>query len=185
AAPGQPAGSAPAGSAQPSGSPSVKPGRSTDTKGSPAAVDRCHTDDVMVTVQLQPALANSAMVMVTNMSSRACTIDGYLGYGGRLADNSQLSLSTNRVAYPGAPVASTLKPHTSAFAGLKWAACDKADPSCHVLAGVTVTPPDETTQTDAHVLDLNGKPVQQLLVSAAGFTVGSLQPSNEGVTFTS
>ena len=55
--------------------------------------------------------------------------------------------------------------------------------SCKVLAGVVVTPPDETTQLTANVLGLDGKMLPQLLVSSAGFTEGSLQPSNEGVVF--
>ncbi|GAB2694061.1 DUF4232 domain-containing protein [Kitasatospora kifunensis] len=178
-----------------SGKPGTKPSTPTGTAkpGSPAgtakptgdASTRCHTGDLKVDVQLQPNLANSAMVMVTNKSSHTCSVYGYLGYGGLLADNSPVVLKTARVAYPGAPMAATLSPGTTAFSALKWASCDKADTSCHVLAGVTVTPPDETTQLTADVLDTDGKPVNQLTVSAAGFTVGSLQPSNEGVVFTS
>lgn len=167
---------------------SAKPGAPAGTaKPTADASSRCHTGDVTVEVQLQPTsiLPNSAMVMVTNKSSRTCTVYGYLGYGGLRADNSAMVLKTSRVAYPGAPMASTLKPGNSAFAGLKWASCDKADPNCNVLAGLTVTPPDETTQVTASVLGDDGKPVDQLLVSAAGFTVGSLQPSHEGVDFTS
>ncbi|MCQ4081336.1 DUF4232 domain-containing protein [Streptomyces sp. RB6PN25] len=123
------------------------------------------------------------MVILTNKGSHTCTVDGYLGYGGLLADNSVVNVPTKREAYPGASVRTTLKPGTSAFSGLKWASCDKADASCKVLAGVQVTPPDETTQLTATVIGLNGKPVDQLPVSAPGFTVGSLQPSNEGVVF--
>ncbi|WP_329580671.1 DUF4232 domain-containing protein [Kitasatospora sp. NBC_01250] len=167
---------------------SAKPGIPAGTaKPTADASSRCHTGDLTVDVQLQPSsiLPDSAMVLVTNKSSRTCTVYGYLGYGGLRADNSPMVVKTNRVAYPGAPMATTLKPGDSAFAGLKWSSCDKADPNCNVLAGLTVTPPDETTQVTANVLSVDGKPVDQLLVSAAGFTVGSLQPTHEGVDFTS
>jgi hypothetical protein len=50
-----------------------------------------------------------------------------------------------------------------------------------VLAGLVVTPPDETTQLTATVLGTDGKPVVQFPVAKAGFTVGTLQPSNQGV----
>ncbi|WP_051967232.1 DUF4232 domain-containing protein [Kitasatospora mediocidica] len=147
------------------------------------ASDRCHTGDLRADVQLQPGGAGSAMVMLVNKSTRTCTVDGYLGYGGLLADNSRVTVPTIRSAHPGAPTQVTLKPGTTAFSGLKWSSCDKADASCEVLAGVVVTPPDETTQLTANVLSVDGGVVPQLLVSSAGFTEGSLQPSNQGVVF--
>ncbi|MDH6114786.1 hypothetical protein P3T36_001137 [Kitasatospora sp. MAP12-15] len=160
----------------------AKGGAGSTASGAAAkASDRCHTADLRADVQLQPSGAGTAMVMLVNKGARTCTVDGYLGYGGLLADNSRLAVSTARTPYPGPPVRVTLKPGTTAFSGLKWSLCDKSDTSCKVLAGVVVTPPDETTQLTAQVLGLDGKPVPQLLVSSAGFTVGSLQPSNEGV----
>ncbi|MFI9269122.1 DUF4232 domain-containing protein [Kitasatospora sp. NPDC052896] len=161
----------------------VPAGKNTPAAGSTAvaASNRCHTGDLKADVQLQSA--GSAMVMLTNTSARTCTVDGYLGYGGLLADNSQVNLPTNRVAYPGAPSLITLKPNTTAFSGLKWSGCDKSDATCHVLAGAVVTPPNETTQLTANVLGTDGQPVTQFDVSSAGLTVGSLQPSNEGVVF--
>ncbi|MEV7025484.1 DUF4232 domain-containing protein [Kitasatospora sp. NPDC093558] len=149
------------------------------------ASTRCHTADLKTDVQLQPDFPGSAMVMLTNKGSRTCTVNGYLGYGGLGADNSPIVTGSSRVAHPGAPVEVSLKPGTSAFSGVKWASCDKADPKCKVLAGITVTPPDETTQLTANVIGVDGKPVDQLTVSAAGFTVGSLQPVNQGVVFAS
>ncbi|PBC80049.1 uncharacterized protein DUF4232 [Streptomyces sp. TLI_235] len=144
-----------------------------------AGTDRCHTADLKADVQIQDA--GRAMVMLTNKGSRACTVKGYLGYGGLLADNSRTDTATHRVAKPGPPVAVTLKPGTTAFSGLSWSSCDKADASCAVLAGLVVTPPDETTQLTATVLGSDGKPVVQFPVAKVGFTVGTLQPSNQGV----
>ncbi|MDH6121939.1 hypothetical protein ABH930_003989 [Kitasatospora sp. GAS204A] len=164
---------------------SAKPAAPAGSAKPTAVSERCHTNELTADIQLQPDFPGKAMVMLTNKGSRTCTVYGYLGYGGLLADNSPVTLGTNRVAYPGQSVAAKLAPGTTAFSGLKWNSCDKADPSCHVLAGVTITPPDETTQLTASVLGTDGKPLPQLAVSAAGFTVGTLQPSNEGVVFTS
>ncbi|MFJ9845089.1 DUF4232 domain-containing protein [Kitasatospora sp. NPDC101155] len=146
---------------------------------------RCHTADLKADVQLQPDHPGSAMVMLTNKSPRTCTVHGYLGYGGLQADNSPVITGSSRVAHPGKPVEVSLKPGVSAFSGLKWTSCDKADPTCKVLAGITITPPDETTQLTANLLGVDAKPVLQLTVSHAGFTVGSLQPVSQGVVFTS
>ncbi|MGC0319030.1 DUF4232 domain-containing protein [Kitasatospora acidiphila] len=148
-----------------------------------AAGSRCHTDELKADVQLQPDFPGQAMVMLVNKGTRTCTVNGYLGYGGLAADNSRVDLTTKRVAHPGAPIEVTLQPGTTAFSGLKWSACDKADASCKVVTGLVVTPPDETTQLTAKVIGDDGQTVQQLTVSAAGLTVGSLQPGNEGVVF--
>ncbi|WP_405013495.1 DUF4232 domain-containing protein [Kitasatospora sp. NBC_01539] len=145
-----------------------------------AATTRCHTADLKADVQVQEG-GGRALVMLTNTSGRTCTVKGYLGYGGLAADNSRVDVATSRVAKPGPPVTVTLKSGTTAFSGLSWSTCDKADPTCAVLAGVVVTPPDETTQLTAVLLGTDGKPAIQLPVSAAGFVVGTLQPSNQGV----
>ncbi|GAA4997315.1 DUF4232 domain-containing protein [Kitasatospora paranensis] len=142
--------------------------------------DRCHASELKADVQLQ-GTPGSAMVMLTNKGDRTCTVKGYLGYGGLLADNSRVDVATARVPRPGAPVTVTLKPGTTAFSGLKWTLCDKADATCQVLAGIVVTPPDETTQVTATVYGTDAKTVLQLPVAKAGLTVGTLQPSSQGV----
>ncbi|MFD9125474.1 DUF4232 domain-containing protein, partial [Kitasatospora sp. NPDC059571] len=155
-------------------------GSAKASAAAPSGSDRCRTTELKADVQLQ-GTPGSAMVMLTNRGDRTCTVKGYLGYGGLLADNSRSDVATTRVPQPGAPVTVTLKPGTTAFSGLKWTLCDKADASCQVLAGVVVTPPDETTQLTATVYGTDAKTVLQLPVAKAGFTVGTLQPSSQGV----
>ncbi|MFE0458242.1 DUF4232 domain-containing protein [Kitasatospora sp. NPDC058965] len=183
---GSAASPAPSGAGGPGagGGPSATGGAARPTASAQAG-GRCRTAELTADIQIQPDHLSSAMVLLTNSGTRTCTVQGYLGYDGLQADNSPLRLATNRVAHPGAPVAVTLKPGTSAFSGLKWASCDKSSPTCHSVATVVVTPPDETTQLTARVLGTDGKPLteEMLAVSAAGFTVGSLQPSNQGVVF--
>ncbi|WP_371500591.1 DUF4232 domain-containing protein [Kitasatospora sp. NBC_00374] len=161
--------------------PTRSAGSSTSPSAKPSDSDRCHTADLRADVQLQPDHPGSAMLLLVNKGTRTCTVYGYAGLGGLLADNSPVVLATTRVPQPGPPTQVTLKPGTTAFAGLAWASCSKSDPECKVLAGLSLTPPDETTQVTAAVLGTDGKQVNALAVSKAGVRVGSLQPSNQGV----
>ncbi|MFJ1708053.1 DUF4232 domain-containing protein [Kitasatospora sp. NPDC088346] len=165
----------------PAGGDSGSGSGSPNPSGKPSDSDRCHTADLRADIQIQPDHPGSAMLMLVNKGTRTCTVYGYAGLGGLLADNSPVVVGTTRVPQPGPPTRTTLKPGTTAFAGLAWASCSKSDPDCKVLAGLTLTPPDETTQVIASVLGTDGKPVNALAVSAAGIRVGSLQPSHQGV----
>lgn len=160
---------------------SASAGHSTAVTHGGTGSDRCHVADLKADIQVQKD--GSAMAVLTHKGSRTCTVNGYLNYRGLLADNSAVVVMTKHVAHPGAPVLVTLKPGTSAFSGLKWASCDKADASCRVLAGVQVTPPGDTAHLTATVIGTDGKAQQQLTVSSAGFTAGSLQPASQGVVF--
>ncbi|MGC0313666.1 DUF4232 domain-containing protein [Kitasatospora acidiphila] len=161
-------------------------GNGSSAKPVPAA-SRCRTDELKAYIQLEPPIGklSSGLLKLSNVGKRSCEVTGYAGLGGLLADNSQLSLNTTRVPLPFPPTADNstiIKPGDNAFAGLKWSPCDKADTTCHVLAGLVVTPPDQTTQLTADVTGLDNKPVEQLTVSATGITVGTLQPT-VGVLF--
>ncbi|MFJ9442127.1 DUF4232 domain-containing protein [Kitasatospora sp. NPDC101235] len=152
-----------------------------DPMAGQAAGSRCKSDEITATVQIKGA--GSAMLTIKNKSDHNCTLYGYPGFGGLKADNSADALSANRDAHPGPAVLVTLKPNKSGYAGLKWSVCDKSDSTCHVLTGLQVTAPDETTPVTAEVLGPDGKPAGQLLVPAAGLTTGTLQPNNEKVLF--
>ncbi|MFJ6623469.1 DUF4232 domain-containing protein [Kitasatospora sp. NPDC091335] len=152
-----------------------------DPMAGQAAGSRCKGDEISATVQVKGV--GSAMVTIRNTSGRNCTLYGYPGFGGLRADNSADPLAAGREAHPGPPVLVTLKPGKSGYAGLRWSACEKSDTGCHVLTGLQVTAPDETAPVTAEVLGTDGRPVGELLVSAAGLTTGTLQPNGEKVLF--
>ncbi|MFE9427949.1 DUF4232 domain-containing protein [Kitasatospora sp. NPDC006697] len=168
--------------------PTAQPGQGGSGTAKPAANgNRCRTDELKAEIQIEPPIGNnsSALLKLANVGNRTCDLTGYAGLGGLLADNSQLSLDTNRVPFPFPPTTQNLiKPGDNAFAGLKWAPCDKGDETCHVLAGLVVTPPDQTTQLTADLKGLDNRQVIQLTVSKAGITIGTLQPT-VGVLFNS
>jgi hypothetical protein len=181
-------GSGSGGSTGGSGTAKPTPKQSQSGSAKPVASgNRCRTDELKAYIQLEPPLGNtnSALLKLANVGNRSCDLSGYAGLGGLLADNSRLSLNTNRVPFPFPPTdTNTIKPGDNAFAGIKWNPCDKADTTCHVLGGLLVTPPDQTTQLTAEITGEDNKPLQQLTVSAAGITIGTLQPT-VGVLFES
>jgi hypothetical protein len=73
-----------------------------------------------------------AMVMVTNRAAHACVVDGWAAISLVNQANEVVPVHTAEVRQPGAPVKITLKPGTTAWAGIKWTACDKGDVSCGV-----------------------------------------------------
>ncbi|HJD82316.1 DUF4232 domain-containing protein [Kitasatospora aureofaciens] len=152
-----------------------------------SAPPRCTADDLAATVQLQNTGSakntGSAMVMLQNKGSRTCTLRGYPGFAGLLANNRSDTLAVKRLPHPGPPTRVTLKPGATAFAGLKWTTCQKSNKNCHVIAGLRLTPPDGNRQLTAKVVGLNGQAVTRLTVSAAGLTTGTLQSTSQGVVF--
>ncbi|MEV3993952.1 DUF4232 domain-containing protein [Streptomyces sp. NPDC049837] len=141
---------------------------------------RCRSAHLKADITLQED--GAALVALTNKSNRTCTVKGYATYGGLGADNTPISVSTRRVPHPGPPVLSTLKPGETAFSGLKWTTCNRADENCEVLFTVIVMPPGDKARIIATVLGTDGKPVKNgLEVGADGFTTGSLQPSTQSV----
>ncbi|MFE4974186.1 DUF4232 domain-containing protein [Kitasatospora sp. NPDC056651] len=150
-----------------------------DPMAAQAAASRCRSDEIGATVQVKGA--GSALLTVRNKSDHTCTLYGYPGIGGLRADNTVDVLPGTHEARPAGPVLVTLKPDKSGYAGFRWSACEKSDATCHTITGLQVTPPDERAPVIAEVLGADGKPVGELLVSAAGLTVGTLQPSDEKV----
>jgi hypothetical protein len=145
------------------------------------AAPRCRATHLKADINMQDA--ESALVALTNKGNRTCTVNGYLSYSGLGADNKPINVSTRRVPYPGPPMLTNIKPGETAFSGLKWTTCNKADVKCKVLFGVTVTLPEDKARITATVFGADGKPAEDaaLNVGADGFTTGSIQPSNQSV----
>ncbi|HEY3683145.1 MAG TPA: DUF4232 domain-containing protein [Streptosporangiaceae bacterium] len=110
-----------------------------------AGPSRCHTGDLSVRVTGGDAGAGQryAGVVLTNTSSRTCTVYGYIG----------VALSgpapTDLIRDPGDRHRVTLPPGGAAATSLHWTAvpADGEGPNCGPRpASIAITPPDETTQ---------------------------------------
>lgn len=144
---------------------------------------RCTGQHAKVDLILQDnhTTANSrlALMELTNTSDQPCTVEGWATVMLTDAANETVKVPTRTVEQPGPASLITLKPGTSASAGVKWTTCDKSTADCPAGNGLKVTlPKDATTVTptlssfpDATKSNLTMKELQ----------IGTLQPSAQGV----
>ncbi|MEU5366784.1 DUF4232 domain-containing protein [Streptomyces sp. NPDC005925] len=135
-APGDPDTAAVPRSASPS---ATGPGDSADRS-------RCHTPGLRASVgSLEPGAGQRNLpVVLTNTSSRTCTVHGYPGAAFIDAHGRQVGPDPRRS--PGfTPTTVTLDPGDSAWAGLSFASPQTSGARTATPAALLVTPPDERT----------------------------------------
>jgi uncharacterized protein DUF4232 len=119
------------------------------------------------------------LVTLTNRSKNICTVDGWVAVSLVNAADEVVPVKTTRVDQPGKPVRTTLEPGASAWAGIKWIACDKGDSACG--AGNTLRFNLEAS-TDGDVARLEDFPNPAAsAITMKSLQIGSLQPSRQGV----
>ncbi|MFF4803046.1 DUF4232 domain-containing protein [Streptomyces sp. NPDC001351] len=104
---------------------------------------RCHTSQLRATVgQNDPGAGQENFpVVLTNASSRTCTVRGYPGAAFVDASGRQLGPDPKRSS--GTPTTVTLAPGRSAWAGLTFSNPDVSGAHADTPASLLVTPPDE------------------------------------------
>lgn len=146
---------------------------------------RCRTADLKAEFQLQPQTPNTALLIVKNITSHSCTVYGYPGIA--LQDTTgryQTLAKTDRVPHPGPPMKITLSSGTVAFAGTRFVRDTAGGCDGGIYDQVMVTPPDETSQLVTPVMsEEGGGRTAKLAVCDGMLSVGTLQPSNQGVLF--
>ncbi|MFF4056285.1 DUF4232 domain-containing protein [Streptomyces sp. NPDC001668] len=110
---------------------------------SPAAGTRCHTSELSASVgRNNPGAGQENFpVVLTNESSRTCTLYGYPGAAFVDASGKQLGPDPKRSS--GDPETVRLAPGQSAWAGLSFANPEVSGASTATPAALVVTPPDE------------------------------------------
>ncbi|MEV4702236.1 DUF4232 domain-containing protein [Actinoplanes sp. NPDC049316] len=156
--------------------------KTTSTRTTTAA-PVCRTRDLTAVVTWQPqgdtTHTHRGLVTLSNKKKNSCTVDGWAAISLVNAADEVVPVTTSQVNQPGKPVKITLKPGASAWAGIKWTACDKGDSSCG--AGNTLRFNLEAS-TDGDVADLEGFPKpEDSDITMKRLQIGSLQPSNQGV----
>lgn len=108
---------------------------------------RCHTADLSAHLTGSDAGAGQryAGLVLTNTSSKPCTLYGYVGIGLLGKDGA---MPTNLIRDAGPQHHLTVSPGESAATSLHWSAIPGRgeDSGCPAPTGVQITPPDETTQ---------------------------------------
>ncbi|WP_210587204.1 DUF4232 domain-containing protein [Streptomyces sp. GESEQ-35] len=118
---------------------------SSPTKGTeqPATSTRCHTSELSASVgRNNPGAGQENYpVVLTNTSSRTCTVRGYPGAA--FIDASGKQLGPDPVRSSASPTTVTLKPGSSAWAGLTYSNPEISGARTATPAALLVTPPDE------------------------------------------
>ncbi|MFI5567181.1 DUF4232 domain-containing protein [Streptomyces sp. NPDC051740] len=144
------------GTAGPSPRPSASAGRTagdsphsavpSDAAGSTndrSPASRCRTAELSAAVgRMDPGAGQRNFpVVLTNVSSRTCTLYGYPGAAFVDAAGEQLGRDPERT--PGDPATVTLRPGASAWAGLRYSSPGVSGARTATPAALLVTPPDE------------------------------------------
>jgi hypothetical protein len=160
---------------------SAAPAKSTagSTGGGKSA---CKTQDVAVTITAQPGddpAVQRGLVAVTNTAKQACTVHGWLSITLINAANQPAGVPSRTVEEPGPPEDIEIKPGTTAFAGIKWTTCDKADTTCGVGNTIRYS---LTKTTNGPVAKLDGFPSAETSgITMKSLQIGTLQPATQGV----
>ncbi|MEU3841321.1 DUF4232 domain-containing protein [Streptomyces sp. NPDC028635] len=135
------------GAAEPTGTPAPAGGRSTapaTASARPAASSRCHTGDLRASVgRNDPGAGQENFpVVLTNTSTRTCTVYGFPGAAFVDASGRQLGPDPRRGSGTAAARV-TLAPGSSAWAGLTFSNPEISEARTATPAALLVTPPDE------------------------------------------
>ena len=183
----EPAGSAPVTPEADSDSPdSEESDKANDSGGSnskKSTVPGCLNNDVAVNVTFQPQATagkhRSGLVTVTNSSDHTCKVRGHFAIAPINPAGETLDLPQELVNQPGKAVTINLKPRGSAFAGIKWTACDKADSDCRVGNSMRY---NLQSSGKGRVAELDGfGKAEANAITMSSMQIGTLQPSRQGV----
>lgn len=130
-----------------SGAPTGGEITSTPGHSKPPAVERCHTGDLSAHLTASGAGAGQryAGLVLTNTSSRTCTLYGYVGVA---LTGPDAPANTNLIRDDGPEDHLKVAPGDSAATTLHWSAIPGSGEAtgCPKPSTIEVTPPDETTQ---------------------------------------
>ncbi|MDR7273680.1 DUF4232 domain-containing protein [Catenuloplanes atrovinosus] len=141
--------------------------------------DACTGEDITAEATVQKA--GVALLTITNTSAAPCRLTGWPKLGLLAADGSALTVPVREVPQPGPATPADVAPGQSAYAGFRWTSCDKSATDCAVATTLTVAPEGGGAPVTATFTGVAGgtQTVDELPLSA--LTVGTLQPSPQGV----
>ncbi|KKD09302.1 DUF4232 domain-containing protein [Streptomyces sp. WM6386] len=119
------------------------PSPATSTSGTPSRRTRCHTSELEATLgRNDPGAGQENFpVILTNTSSRTCTLHGYPGAAFVDASGEQLGPDPKRT--PGTPVTVKLAPGQNAWSGITFSNPEVSGARTANPDALLVTPPDE------------------------------------------
>ncbi|MEU4672324.1 DUF4232 domain-containing protein [Amycolatopsis sp. NPDC023774] len=154
--------------------------RAPSTSAKPPVQKATAAETFHAELTLQPD-QNVALLTLENRGKTTVTLKGWPKLRFLGADGSPLDFPIHEVEIPGAAIPVTLKPGTTAFAGVKWTLGDKADSDAFVASNFEATPPGATGTTNIDLIGLDGQTVQVPQFPIKSVEVGTLQPAAQGV----
>lgn len=153
-----------------------------DTPGAAdISASNCSAADFEYQMNSQPQTPGTFLLSMKNTSDKECRLAGTVNLKPTGMDGKTFEVATKDVDVPGPPEDSTVAPGKSVFAGVKVERADQGDPAASVATGFKATPTDSSGEADVNVVDNNGQS-GTLEMPVKGLTIGSLQPSRQGVT---
>lgn len=125
--------------------------------------------------------AGLGLLTLTNVSKNNVTIKGWPSLVFLNAANEAVAVPVKQVNVPGAASSITVPPGRTAFAGVKWAVGDKADPKTFVATSVQLTPPNASGRINTKIVGTDGRSGGYVEFDMTSVQVGTLQPSSQGV----
>ena len=154
----------------------------TLSKTPPAVPCRNSAIEITTTAQNEDPTAvdiRRGLITVANRSSDSCRLGQRVFVRLYNAADERVPVPSESVDEPGAAADILLRPGTAAFQGIKWQACDRGDSDCstgNTLRGSV----DATGQGVVAALENYPDPGRSL-VTMKSLTIGTLQPSRQGV----
>ncbi|GLZ31532.1 hypothetical protein Lesp02_37200 [Lentzea sp. NBRC 105346] len=136
----------------------------------------CAADVFTAEVRTQPDVGK-AIVSLTNHGSKSCPLKGNPEITFTLSDGRPVNVPVEKVPQPGRGADFTVQPGETAYAGLKWTACEGAD--CQKVEGIRVGLPVGGTLV-ARWFGSDGAQ-QMAAVPVKTAQVGTLQQAAQGV----
>jgi hypothetical protein len=145
---------------------------------------QCRDGDLEISVTAQSddpseAGAQRGLVTLANRSDAPCRVDGRVFVGLYNAADERVRLPTVPVDEPGESVDILLRPGTGAFQGIKWEACDRADPDCP--SGNTLRGSLAEEKRGVVMAQENFPDPARSLITMKSLRIGTIQPSTQGV----
>jgi hypothetical protein len=146
-------------------------------------VPACRPQDVRAAVTGQSHRSRGdvrmAMITMSNVSDRACTLTGWPTVALVDAHGDNAPVESRTVNEPGAPYRIEVKAGGGVFAGIKWTTCQKFEDTCAVGNTLVVGVPGSGEPSDTAQNELPAPEKSDITIGS--LQVGTLQGSNQGV----
>jgi hypothetical protein len=153
------------------GGASTPGGPTTGSRG-----DRCSTRDIKVRLRVEGT--GKVLIVLSNTGNGACTLTGNPVVAPLGIDGSRADLPVDWVSRPSGPRPVSLRPGTSAYAGVHF----ESLPGCEEYGGLAVVPPGESLQSDAKFTTDSGGGIA-VPVCDGGLKVGVVTSDSAAAVF--